>query len=339
MATARKLPSGSWRCLVFDYIDDNGKRRYKSFTAPTKKQAELAAAQYSSSEKVRSRSDLTVKQAISRYIASKEGVLSPSTVRGYRQMEKRYFGKIGATSIYKLTNESVQKFISNISNDVSAKTVSNVYGLFTAAIAMYRPEAAFRVSMPKKVKPKKTAPSSAQVQRLFSEADGELKICIALAAYGSMRRGEICALKYKDVTGCRVSIHADMVENDGNKFIYKEIPKTNDSVRTVTVPAEVATLIGAGPEDGFIIQRTPNAVTHAFTRLRNRLGIDICFHDLRHYFASIGAVLGIPDIYLSDFGGWRRGSGVLKDVYQNTIETEKIKYQDIMTEHFSGLMQ
>lgn len=33
MATAKKLPSGSWRCQVYDYTDENGKRHYKSFTS------------------------------------------------------------------------------------------------------------------------------------------------------------------------------------------------------------------------------------------------------------------------------------------------------------------
>ena len=42
MATAKKLKSGSWRCLVYDCMED-GKRKYKSFTAPTKKEAEHGA--------------------------------------------------------------------------------------------------------------------------------------------------------------------------------------------------------------------------------------------------------------------------------------------------------
>ncbi len=45
MATAKKLPSGKYRCLIYDYTDQSGKRHYKSFTAKTKKDAELAAAQ------------------------------------------------------------------------------------------------------------------------------------------------------------------------------------------------------------------------------------------------------------------------------------------------------
>ena len=46
MAKAKKLPSGSWRAQAYDYTDDSGKRHYKSFTAPTRKEAEFMAAEY-----------------------------------------------------------------------------------------------------------------------------------------------------------------------------------------------------------------------------------------------------------------------------------------------------
>lgn len=338
MATARKLPSGNWRCLVYDYTDENGKRKYKSFTADTKKAAELAAAQYGLSDKS-SRSELTVGQAIERYISSKDGVLSPSTIRGYRQMQKTYYGSISGVSVHKMTTEKMQKYISSITGTISAKTVANVYGLLSSAIAMFRPDAVFRVTLPKKTKPKKTAPSSEQVQLLFQKADKDLKVYIALAAFGGLRRGEICAIQYRDITNDIISIHADMVEDEHNKFIYKEIPKTSESIRMIRVPMEVIKLIGTGEPEAFIVERTPNAVTHAFTRLRNSLSLNICLHDLRHYFASIGAVIGVPDNYLSDFGGWRRGSGVMKEVYQGVIETEREKYQNMMTDHFSMIMQ
>lgn len=51
MATAKKLKSGSWRCLVYDYTDENGKRHYRSFTSADpssrgKREAERMAADY-----------------------------------------------------------------------------------------------------------------------------------------------------------------------------------------------------------------------------------------------------------------------------------------------------
>ena len=46
MAKAKKLPSGSWRVLLYVGTDENGKKKRKSITADTKKEAELLAAQY-----------------------------------------------------------------------------------------------------------------------------------------------------------------------------------------------------------------------------------------------------------------------------------------------------
>ena len=42
---AKKLPSGNWRVRLYVGKED-GKPKYKSFTASTKKEAEFAAAQY-----------------------------------------------------------------------------------------------------------------------------------------------------------------------------------------------------------------------------------------------------------------------------------------------------
>ena len=339
MATARKLPSGNWRVLCYDGMGANGKRKYQSFTAATKKEAERLAVLYMASAQKTQDTKITVSEAIDRYINAKTGVLSASTIRGYRQMQRRYYDGISRIDIFKLTTEEMQKFVASITGTASAKTVSNVYGLLSSSVAMFRPDASFRVSLPKKIKARKGSPSNADVAHLFSAAQGSLKLSIALAAFGSMRRGEICALKYGDVEGNIIHVHADMVENEHNKFEYKEIPKTSDSVRDVRVPAQVTALIDKdGPADDFIIPETPNAITSAFIKLRNKLGIDIRLHDLRHYYASVGAVLGVPDTYMSDFGGWRRGSGVMKEVYQNVIDDERQRYQDILTSHFEKVI-
>ena len=51
MAKAKKLPSGSWRVRVYDGKGADGKDRYKSFTAATKREAEFLAAEYAAKRK------------------------------------------------------------------------------------------------------------------------------------------------------------------------------------------------------------------------------------------------------------------------------------------------
>ena len=88
MAKAKKLPSGSYRCQVYDYTDGQGKRHYKSFTAATKKEAEYAAAEFALDKKEKpSLPEYTLKMAIENYCNLKSNVLSPATIREYRRMK------------------------------------------------------------------------------------------------------------------------------------------------------------------------------------------------------------------------------------------------------------
>ena len=339
MPKIKQLPSGNYRCQVYLGKDEAGKRKFASVTAPTKTQAELKAAQLKNERKTAQYHSMLVSEAIERYITAKTPVLSPPTIRAYKSILRAHFDAFGRKKVFLLTSEDMQLFVSDLTGKVSAKTVANVYNLLASSVALFRPDTVFRVTLPKRKKERRVSPSDSVVQTLFDTADTEMKKCIALSAFGSLRRGEICALKHQDVNGLVVTVHADMVHTDEGEWVYKEIPKTSDSFRSVLLPEAVVALLGDGLDDDFIISLTPGAVTSRFMRLRDRLGLkDVRFHDMRHYFASIGAVLGIPDTYLSQFGGWRPDSAVLRNTYKNVIAAEAQKYSDKMNRHFNGLI-
>ena len=46
MPTAKKQPSGMYRCRVYSHTDAQGKQHYRSFTAPTKTEAESLANKF-----------------------------------------------------------------------------------------------------------------------------------------------------------------------------------------------------------------------------------------------------------------------------------------------------
>lgn len=338
MPTAKKLKSGNWNCLVYSHTTPDGKRHYESFTAPTKQQAELKATKFANSKKRNNSGGVTLGNAIARYIEAKKAVLSPSTIRSYVNMSKTYFTDIEKIPIDRLTTEDMQTYISNLSQSRSPKTVKNAYALITAAIAFFNPEIRFAVKLPTNTIKSHLEASDEDIKLLYEHASDWLKICILLAAFGGLRRGEIASLKYKDIDVDSVYIHSDMVMDEENNWIYKEIPKNASSVRIQRLPRVVIELIGTGDPEAFIIQHNPNTISKMFIKLRNRLGIDIRFHDLRHYYASIGAILGVPDIYIADFGGWRHDSPVLKNTYQNNIKSVSDKYSDRMVDYFDGVI-
>lgn len=335
MAKAKKLPSGSWRVQVFSYKDAAGKNHYESFTAPTKAEAEMIAAEFKASKDRKSKHDLTVEEAVNGYIQAKDGVLSPTTIREYRKMLSR-FDMIKRTRIQKITSEEIQLWISDLARKVSPKTVRNTYALLTASLALYSPNTTYRVTLPAKEVKRPVSPSDEAVRVLFDNASDKLKPCIALAICG-IRRGEMAALKYEDIKNGIAHIHADMVQDENKNWIYKPIPKTSGSDRFVKLTQTALNLIGEGT--GFIITwYNPNSIGQAFGRLNKRLGYSFHLHDLRHYYASIGAILGIPDVYMADMGGWRHDSGVMKEVYQNKITSMSDYYSDKMTDHLDKII-
>ncbi|MBR3238667.1 MAG: site-specific integrase [Oscillospiraceae bacterium] len=338
MATAKKQPSGMWKVRVYSHTDESGKQHMRAFTAPTKAEAEAMAAAFQGKADRTAQGDPTVEEALERYVTAKTAVLSPKTVREYRGMMGRYYDTLAKTRIRKITSIMLQEWVSKLTEQVSAKTVRNAYGLLLSAITLHLPDASYKVTLPARPKRRTSAPEDDQVRVLFERASSWLKICIALAAFGSLRRGEISALTYGDIDGSVIHVSRDMVQDSASRWIIKDMPKTSDSIRDVPVPQEVIALIGSGAPDQIIVPRNPNVITMAFGRLRDSLGLSVRFHDLRHYYASIGAVIGIPDVYLAQFGGWRPGSPVLKQIYQNRIDTAAAQYAGAMTGHFSKIL-
>lgn len=339
MPKAKKLPSGSYRVQVFSHKDSKGKKHYESFTAPTKKEAELLASEWANSNDRKKHSQLTVSEAISGYIAAKRGVLSPSTIRGYERMYRNNYGPLLSKSIKKLTTEELQIFVSDLAGSMSSKSVSNIYGLLSSSLSFYMPNKVFRVTLPQRIRKKTTAPSNEDIQALFNAATPEMKKCIALAAFGSLRRGEIAALTFSDLQDGVLSVTKDIIEDKDNKWILKPIPKSQASIREVHLPDKVMELLGSGaPDERIVKYASPSSISKCFIVLRNKIGVSIRFHDLRHYFCSIGAVLQIPSNYLEDFGGWRRGSSVMKEVYQNSIIPISEAYSRKMRKYFDDVM-
>jgi integrase len=336
MANAKRLPSGNYRVRVYSHTDSDGKTHYESFTASTKAEAEMQAAQFASSRDRMRTADLTVEEAVKQYINAHEAVLSPATIAGYLSDLKR-MKPIYNLRIRKINSNDIQMFISEMTRDFSPKTIKNTYGLLHKSLVYFDPNAHFNIKLPKQYKKTKYAPSDDDVQRLFHSAPRKLQIAIALAAFHSFRRGEISALKFKDLDGNKLHVHADLVQDKDNNWIYKPYPKTDDSDRFATLPDYLVKFLGEGAPEDYIVGWMPGTISKRFYDLKHELGIDIRFHDLRHYYASVAAILQIPDIYTASFGGWKPEGTVMKSVYQNKIVSMEEAYAKQLNDHFEKL--
>ena len=331
-----ELPSGSVRVQVYDYTDETGKRHYQSFTAPTRAEAQALAGDWKRSRRgLKER--MTVSEAVKQYIGIKAAVLSPSSVRGYRSMHRTYMsGAFGKRPLHSLQSADIQRWVSGLSSQgLSPKTVRNASALLTATLALYMPDFRPALTLPAKKRSELYCPSLDDIMAVHDICgDPYLRCAILLGSVGAMRRGEICALEYSDISGDAVSISKACVEDADGRLVVKA-PKTYSSHRTITLPPSVIAAIEAlpPPHKGRLMPYSPDALTERFRRVVYRSGRPYFrFHDLRHFGASMLASYG--DRYVEAYGGWEAGSTAMKRSYQTLIDGEKERVQKDMAAMF-----
>jgi len=319
MATAKKLPSGSWRVRVYIGDDSNGKHMYKSFTAGTKKEAEFLAAEYNLKRKEKPK-DVTVGDAIDGYISNKDGVLSPSTIAGYRNIRKNQFQELMDVPLSKLTTIMVQSAVNRAAYKLSAKSVRNAHGLLVSAVTMYMPDFAFRTTLPAKEHKVKNLPTPKQIIDAVTGTDIELPAMLAM--WLSLRMSEVRGIRHKDINNGVLTVRNVKIAMAGQ--IEKEKTKTFHSTRQLVVPERILSMIGEGAPNKYVVNMAASTIyKHFVNAVFEATGMHMTFHDLRHVNASIMLALGIPDKYAMERGGWSTNS-TLKSVYQHTFSEERI---------------
>ena len=336
MAKAKKLPSGQWRTLVYSHTDPDGKRHYESFTAASRKESEYQAAEYALKKKGKSISKLTFGQALDKYIENRSSVLSPRTIMDYKRIRKKEIQKLMNVCISDITQDMIQAIINQDAKIHSPKTVRNTHGLISAVLKQERPDFALNTVLPKKVRPNLYVPSDEEIRKLMAYVKGtEMELPILLAAFGPMRRGEICALYSKNINGNIVHVEDNMVLDTNRNWIIKR-PKSYAGDRYIEYPRFVAEKWKG--ISGRIITLNPNEITDRFGEILKKADLPhFRFHDLRHYSASIQHAIGIPDAYIMQRGGWG-SDGVLKAVYRHAMSDKESEMNQKANDHFSGLI-
>ncbi len=288
MAKISRTKSGKYRTLVF-YLDENGKRCRKSFTHEDKNMVKYLAASFLAGRKDNCKEErMTIKEALRRYVDSKENILSPSTIRGYRAICKNNLIELQSVRLCDLTNEAIQKAVNTETQLHTPKTVANIYGLLTAALNMFLPNFRPTATLPQKKRFEAVVPVDEQVKKLLALAAGtDIEIPIILAAMGSLRAGEIASLLVEDILDNGVRVNKAMVLNQHERWEIKLRPKTKAGERISPLPPDVITKIRESVKDKApderICNMSPAIIYKHYAKLRTQCGMEQCrFHDLRH---------------------------------------------------------
>ena len=335
-----ELPSGNFNAKVFDYTDNQGKRHYKSITAPSKREVKRLIAEFliNKDERKGSPLSITVGQAIDKYIESKNNVLSPSTVRGYKMIRKNNMQNIMRMKVENVTQQDVQQEINKESETHSPKTVKNMHALLTAALTLCGSDLKLQTTLPQKVKPDIQIPTDDEMKAIFADLRGKrLEIPVYLAAMCGMRRSEIAALKWEDVDleNGTLTVRAATVINEDAEYVIKGT-KTTAGKRTIKLFKPVLDLLKKAPKDNeFVTEfQKPSRITNSFVYVTARLGLkNYRFHDLRHYAVSTMLSLNLPKNYIADYMG-HETERMIDEVYGHIKQNAKEMFMSLLDDYY-----
>ena len=374
MPTAKKLPSGSWRCQVYSHsvtaTDDMGniiydkdgkpkkKRIYESFTSDDntkrgKVEAENMANDFilnrkDKKKKNKRKTEMTLIEAIDKYIDQHSNTLSVTTIKDYKSIKKNGFQDIMHTKLKDFDEDLLQSAVNRESGrkskrfkkepkTLSPKRLKNEYGLVRAVLKRYGADVDFEmITLPdvpiryvELIKP----------EDIIEAVKGtEIELAVLLAMWLSFSRSEVLGLtKSKSVDGDYLTIKEVIVNGEDGPEV-KEIGKNKYRNRRHRIPAYIKNLINQVEGDR-IVPIPGWKLYREWTKCLKRNNLPhITFHDLRHVNASVMALLRIPDKYAQERGGWKSDK-VMKKVYQQTFSDERKKVDEIIDNYFDEKMQ
>lgn len=337
---ANKTKSGNYRVQLSAGYDANGKRIIKSFTAPEAWQAIKMAEDYKKGLVVEPKK-MTVRDAFEYYIASRNNILSPSTIKGYNTIKNSRLQAIRNFQIDSLKISDVQMAVNIDAQTLSRKSIKSAVALLKSALSLQEININIdKITLPAQRPNKKDIPPVEKVLNVIIGSDIEIP-CL-LAMWLSLRISEVRGLKFKDISddGKYISIRrTKLALNNGD--VVREINKTEESTRTNLLPQylykKIIILPHSSSED-FIVNINYSSLRSRFKNLMSKNGLDITFHSLRHEFATTLNDLGIPSEYIQKLGGWSTDN-VMKSVYTHTTKSKEETYQQNINDFFMALIE
>ena len=240
-------------------------------------------------------------------------------------------GKVKATQ---LTRGSVQRWVNDLRQKLSPKTVrncvSNLSSVFVWAqmMEMVTDNPCRGVSLPSGRRTEANYLSKSEVALLLErlemlpERELKYKIAIYIALFGGLRKSEIVGLDWKHFDAVHHTLRIEQTRMIGRSIgVYSDSTKTEKSVRTISIPVELSYMLSnlkaqqertaeiLGPEwtdSPAIIKGDfgrpiyPQVLTRWFTRFQAQQGLrPVGLHGLRHTHTSMLAYLNLDKMLIS----------------------------------------
>lgn len=277
---------------------------------------------------------LTLRQAIDKYIETRDNVLSPATIRGYRIAQRNAFPNVMDADISAVRNWQAE--VNTEALRVQAKTLKNEWGLIRTVLAENGIEA--DAKLPQAVR-KDLAWLDFEQIRLFLDAiRNEPCEMGALFALHGLRRSELLAVTPDKIKGQVILVSGSAVIGADNRLVLKKENKNTSSQREVPIMIprllELIKAYKGEPDAPFLHYTTPNVLYVQVNRACRKAGLpEIGIHGLRRSFASLAYHLGWSEHQTMRVGGWSNAQTV-HNIYIKLAEADSSEDVRKMREYY-----
>lgn len=362
----RQRPDGRWEARL-SYVDELGARRRKSFYADTQREARqklTAALKAVDDGTFRETQRYTVQAWMLEWMEVYGGAWKPRTQDDYkRKSEKHIFPELGSVQLTALTTTKIQRFINGLStkHGLSPKSVKNIHGVLHSSLkqavasGVISHNPADNINLPKAQKPNLAPVMDEDLPRFLAACEKEpapYGLLFSIATFTGLRQSELLGLQWSDIDFDSGVIHVQrQLQKRRESSEYFLLPTKNGKDRFVPFPPSVAALfrqmhrqqaiwkMQAGlawkntQDFVFTVENGEHCkhstVQNNFRRLRNSLGLQARFHDLRHSCAILALQSGCSIKAVSDMLG-HYSSSFTMDTYASTSKAMQQDTQNRM---------
>jgi integrase len=321
LSKPQKLKSGMY--VIRLRLNGKAIAVYGETEAECRRNATAIKADHLTGRVIVGKCNVTVTEAIDNYI-SKRPKLSPSTVRGYRSIQKNVFTPV---MNQKLDEVDWQRAIDK--DDHAPKTIHNAWG-FIASVIAENGLSVPKVRLPAKISNERAFLQPNQIPTFLEAIKGAECELAALLGLHSLRRSEILDVTYGDIDFKNNIIHVRgaAVMNDENELVHKKTNKNETSRRDVPIMIpRLIELVQTEPHSktDYLVTLNPNNIWRGVNTICRKNNLpEIGCHGLRHSFVSLAYHLGWSEISTMKVAGYADYQ-TMRKIYTHLADEDKQK--------------
>lgn len=317
-----KRKDGRWEARYVKEITAVGKKKYGSVYASSYKEVK-AKQQLCILQPTENHNPIriTVTELIAEWLSSMKNHVKPCTYQKYECVCRNHIiSDLGTIAVRYISRFTIMSFTEKLlEKNLSTKTVNDI--LIVLGLALKYAQETYSITVPKinyvKEHQREMRVFSAQEQRVITEYLLQQidihKFGVLLALYTGMRIGELCALRWDDITDEHIVINKTMmrIKNEQSKTEVKiGSPKSESSNRIIPTPKCLLPMINQFRSNGYVLSNDklkytePRLMQIKFGQMIAECNIEKTnFHALRHTFATRCIEAGVDVKTLSEFLG------------------------------------